>query len=161
MFHYLFIALKFPLFSMLYIVTHCFLIYSSCGQIEHRFFLSKFTFIFKKVLDDLNLSFAEDFVRAIRDAKKVQQYVKKGGNLADLPPPPPSENPDYVFCKHCTRRFAPETAARHIPKCATTFNRPAPPKQRAIPLGGGRTRGNFGGRARGGSGRTRGGGRTY
>ena len=101
----------------------------------------------------------EDFIRAIRDAKNVQSYVKKGGNLADLPPPPPSENPDYVFCKHCTRRFAPETAVRHIPKCATTFNRPAPPKQRAIPLGGGRTRGS--GRVRGGGGRTRGGGRAY
>ena len=101
--------------------------------------------------------FAEDFVRAIRDAKKVQQYVQKGGNLADLAPPPPSENPDYVYCKHCTRRFAPETAARHIPKCATTMNRPAPPKQRAIPLGGRQARG--GGHAtrsqRGGGSRTR------
>ena len=109
------------------------------------------------LLKVFNLFFSEDFVRAIRDAKKVQQYVKKGGNLADLPPPPPSENPDYVYCKHCTRRFAPETAARHIPKCATTMNRPAPPKQRAIPLGGQRSRG--GGRTtsnqRGGSSRTR------
>ncbi|XP_028405054.1 uncharacterized protein LOC114527562 [Dendronephthya gigantea] len=90
----------------------------------------------------------EDFIRAIRDAKKVQDHVKKGGKVSDLPPPPPSENPDYVYCKHCTRRFAPETAARHIPKCATTISRPAPPKQRAIPLGGSRASGG-GARVRG------------
>ena len=32
-----------------------------------------------------------------------------------------------VPCPHCGRSFAPDTAARHIPKCADTIHRPAPP----------------------------------
>lgn len=45
--------------------------------------------------------------------------MKSGGKLSDLPPPPPSENPDYVQCPHCGRRFNQAAAERHIPKCAT------------------------------------------
>lgn len=41
----------------------------------------------------------------------------KGGTLADLPPPPKSENPDYVQCPHCNRKFNETAAERHIPKC--------------------------------------------
>ena len=74
----------------------------------------------------------EDFIRSIRAAKKVQIHMKKGGKASDLPPPPPSLNPDYVHCQYCDRRFNPEVAERHIPKCATTINRPAPPKKKAL-----------------------------
>lgn len=73
-----------------------------------------------------------EFINAIRDAKKVTEHMKRGGKASDLPPPIPSENPDYVFCRFCTRRFAPLVAERHIPKCQGTVNRPAPPKQRAL-----------------------------
>lgn len=73
-----------------------------------------------------------EFINAIRDAKKVTAHMKRGGKASDLPPPVPSENPHYVLCKYCTRRFAPDVAERHIPKCQTTVNRPAPPKQRAL-----------------------------
>jgi len=61
----------------------------------------------------------EEFIQAIRSAKQVQQHLAKGGKLSDLPPPPPSENPDYVQCPHCERRFNEAAAQRHIPKCAT------------------------------------------
>lgn len=61
----------------------------------------------------------EEFIAAIRSAKEVQAYLAKGGKLSDLPPPPPSENPDYVQCPHCSRRFNESAAQRHIPKCAT------------------------------------------
>ena len=74
----------------------------------------------------------EDFIRSIRAAKQVQTHIKKGGKASDLPPPPPSLNPDYVYCQYCDRRFNPEVAERHIPKCATTVNRPAPPKKKAL-----------------------------
>lgn len=67
----------------------------------------------------------EEFIRAIRSAKQVQQHIANGGKLSDLPPPPPSENPDFVQCPHCNRRFNEAAAERHIPKCANyQFNKP-------------------------------------
>lgn len=73
----------------------------------------------------------EEFIAAIREAKKVQAYLAKGGKLSDLPPPPPSENPDYIQCPHCSRRFNESAAERHIPKCANMqHNKPKPQKKR-------------------------------
>lgn len=76
----------------------------------------------------------EDFINAIRAAKQVQAHLAKGGKLSDLPPPPPSENPDYIQCPHCQRRFNEAAASRHIPKCANMLhNKPKPgaqPKRR-------------------------------
>lgn len=67
----------------------------------------------------------EEFIAAIRAAKQAQNYVAQGGKLSDLPPPPPSSNPDYVQCPHCGRKFNEGAAQRHIPKCATyQFNKP-------------------------------------
>lgn len=74
---------------------------------------------------------SENFRKTLREARKVDRVLKSGGNIKDLPPPTYSENPDYVQCQHCQRRFAPDVAARHIPRCATTINRPkAPPKRK-------------------------------
>lgn len=79
----------------------------------------------------------EEFITAIREAKKVQEHLARGGKLSDLPPPPPSENPDYIQCPHCLRRFNEAAAERHIPKCANMkHNKPKqqqpvpPPKRR-------------------------------
>ncbi|CAH1169820.1 unnamed protein product [Phaedon cochleariae] len=67
----------------------------------------------------------EEFIAAIRAAKEAQAHLAKGGKLSDLPPPPPSSNPDYVQCPHCGRRFNESAAERHIPKCANfEFNKP-------------------------------------
>ncbi|XP_037025730.1 uncharacterized protein LOC119067083 isoform X3 [Bradysia coprophila] len=69
----------------------------------------------------------EEFIAAIRSAKQVQAHLAAGGKLSDLPPPPPSENPDYVQCPHCSRRFNQGAADRHIPKCANfQHNKPKP-----------------------------------
>lgn len=69
----------------------------------------------------------EEFIQTIRAAKEMQAHLAKGGKLSDLPPPPPSENPDYVQCPHCSRRFNQTAAERHIPKCATMkHNKPKP-----------------------------------
>lgn len=59
----------------------------------------------------------EEFIRTIREAKKVSAYLAKGGDIRDLPPPPPSENPDYIQCPHCSRKFNEAAANRHIPVC--------------------------------------------
>ncbi|XP_041565674.1 uncharacterized protein LOC108148283 isoform X2 [Drosophila elegans] len=76
----------------------------------------------------------EEFIQSIRAAKQVQLHLARGGKLSDLPPPPPSENPDYIQCPHCSRRFNQQAAERHIPKCANmVHNKPRngpPPKKR-------------------------------
>ncbi|XP_055850785.1 zinc finger C2HC domain-containing protein 1C isoform X2 [Episyrphus balteatus] len=73
----------------------------------------------------------EEFIAAIRAAKEVQAHLAKGGKLSDLPPPPPSENPDYIACPHCSRRFNEAAANRHIPKCANMLhNKPKPAAKR-------------------------------
>lgn len=64
----------------------------------------------------------EEFIQAIRAAKEVKLHLARGGKLSDLPPPPASENPDYVQCPHCERRFNQTAAERHIPKCATMLH---------------------------------------
>ncbi|NXF32391.1 ZC21C protein, partial [Nyctibius bracteatus] len=69
-------------------------------------------------------------IQTLRQARQVQQVLSKGGKVSDLPPLPPIENPDYVACPYCSRRFAPRAAERHIPKCKSIRNRPPPPLQR-------------------------------
>lgn len=59
----------------------------------------------------------EEFLNAVRQARLVQEHLAAGGKLSDLPPPPPSENPDYVQCPKCLRKFNETAAERHIPRC--------------------------------------------
>src|SRR5205823_3177234 len=73
---------------------------------------------------------SEDFRNAMRQARQVSDILAKGGSAKDLPPPSYSENAHYKQCPYCSRRFAPEAADRHIPKCAQTVNKPKPPPKR-------------------------------
>lgn len=72
----------------------------------------------------------EAFIQTLRHARQVQQVLSKGGKVSDLPPLPPIENPDYTACPYCRRRFAPQVAETHIPKCKNIKNRPSLPPQR-------------------------------
>jgi hypothetical protein len=50
---------------------------------------------------------------------QFQAFLKQGtGQVVEAPPD------DRVACPHCNRKFAEETAARHIPKCANTMAKP-------------------------------------
>ena len=60
-------------------------------------------------------------MKAMREMKAVQA---KGGKISDLPPPPRSNYDHYVECKYCGRKYAPDVAERHIPKCANIINKP-------------------------------------
>lgn len=73
---------------------------------------------------------SEEFRRTLRAARQVDAALKSGAGLRHLPPPVYRENPDYVPCPHCSRRFAPDVAERHIPRCAATVHRPKPPPRR-------------------------------
>ncbi|KAH7828337.1 putative Zinc finger, C2H2 type family protein [Monocercomonoides exilis] len=66
----------------------------------------------------------EQFIAAMKSAKKVAQYEKEGRSLSELPPPPPEEHDDYLSCPHCGRKFAPESYERHVPICAKVITRP-------------------------------------
>lgn len=76
----------------------------------------------------------EELIQAFRNAREATRIVKMGGNLSDLPPPPPSLNLDYIECPHCLRRFNETAGNRHIPQCAdyrhnkpNTLARPSKP----------------------------------
>ncbi|XP_026705907.1 zinc finger C2HC domain-containing protein 1C [Athene cunicularia] len=72
----------------------------------------------------------EAFIQTLHEAQQVQQQLSTGGKVSDLPPLPPIKNTEDVACPYCRRRFAPQAAERHIPKCKTIKNRPPPPLQR-------------------------------
>lgn len=72
----------------------------------------------------------ENFIESIRQAKIVQKHLEAGGKLSDLPPPKPSENPDYVPCPHCGRKFNAAVAERHIPKCKNILSNKKPVKKK-------------------------------
>ncbi|NXS92935.1 ZC21C protein, partial [Jacana jacana] len=68
----------------------------------------------------------EALIRTLRQAQQLQPAPSKG-KTSEVPQLPPIENPDYVACPYCGRRFAPRVAERHIPKCKNIKSRPPPP----------------------------------
>ena len=65
---------------------------------------------------------SEELRAAMRAMREVKDAMANG---RPLPPPPVSApDPSLVQCPHCGRRFNEVAAARHIPSCKTTVNKP-------------------------------------
>lgn len=75
----------------------------------------------------------EEFVQAMKYNRKMTEVTAKGGNIRDLPPPPPSSQVGMVTCPYCGRKFGEAPAAKHIPSCKNTINKPKPPPGRPAP----------------------------
>ncbi|KAG9481685.1 zinc finger C2HC domain-containing protein 1C isoform X2 [Eleutherodactylus coqui] len=69
----------------------------------------------------------EASLRTNVQARVVKDHIAREGRISNRPPRPPKENPGYVTCPECSRRFAPGAAERHIPKCKTIKSKPRPP----------------------------------
>ena len=68
---------------------------------------------------------------AVRSSKQIDQAMKDGVPLSDLPQMASIPVEDTrVPCPHCGRKFAEETAKRHIPKCQNIKSRPKALKRR-------------------------------
>lgn len=75
----------------------------------------------------------QDFINAMRYSKKVERAQKAGVDIRTIQPPPStSDYSDYVNCPYCGRNYAPQTAEKHIPKCANIVNKPKPPPSRRL-----------------------------
>merc|ERR1712129_204230 len=62
---------------------------------------------------------------AIKSSKLIEKALKDGKSIKDIPNMPDMSVPDTrVPCPHCGRKFAEETAKRHIPKCQNIKSRP-------------------------------------
>lgn len=62
-----------------------------------------------------------EFMKAMKYMKKVKQVEERGGNILDLAPPPPAENPDFIPCKHCGRKLREQAHPRHEKICLKVF----------------------------------------
>lgn len=69
----------------------------------------------------------DDFVQAMKYNRKMNAVEARGGDIRNMPPPPRTVDPSLVPCPHCGRRFGETQAARHIPACKNTVNKPKPP----------------------------------
>ena len=62
----------------------------------------------------------EEFKSTLQAAKEAQRHLAKGGDLRDLPPPPPSDTSDYVQCPYCHRRYKDANKLELLPRSTLT-----------------------------------------
>lgn len=59
-------------------------------------------------------------MKQMRLVKKVQA---EGGDIRSIPMTKGNYD-HYIMCEYCGRKYAPDVAERHIPKCANIVNKP-------------------------------------
>jgi len=59
----------------------------------------------------------------------AMRAARGGGNSSGPLEVNPHQHVGLVPCPHCGRTFSQTAADRHIPRCATTYNKPKPPPQ--------------------------------
>lgn len=58
--------------------------------------------------------------------RKMKDVQAAGGNIRDMPPPPPSANSNFLECPYCSRKFNPEAHSKHVNICKNVVNKPKP-----------------------------------
>ena len=72
----------------------------------------------------------QELVNQMKYIKQMKEVEENGGNIRDMPPPPPSQNANFKECPYCARKFNPESHEKHIKICKNVVNKPKPvPKQ--------------------------------
>ncbi|KAL4503233.1 hypothetical protein ABPG72_000839 [Tetrahymena utriculariae] len=66
----------------------------------------------------------EEFVQSMKYMRQIKKIQEEGGDIRSLPPPPRSNTDHLVQCPYCNRKFAQETAEKHIPSCKNVINKP-------------------------------------
>ncbi|KAK2843597.1 hypothetical protein Q7C36_011812 [Tachysurus vachellii] len=87
---------------------------------------------FKEDRLEKHISICQKIQKPKRKVFNSSQHRLKGisTDLPSFSQPSTDQNPHYITSPHCTRRFAPEPAERHIPKWQHIKTRPPPPRQR-------------------------------
>ena len=73
----------------------------------------------------------EELVEAMKYNRQVKLVEEQGGDVRSIKPPPSSNYDHYVECPYCGRKYNPDVAERHIPKCKDIINKPNPVKKPA------------------------------
>ncbi len=68
----------------------------------------------------------QELVNQMKYIRQMKQVEEAGGNIRDMPPPPPSANVDYLMCPYCSRKFNPEAHEKHVKICKNVVNKPNP-----------------------------------
>ncbi|CAM9447131.1 unnamed protein product [Chrysoparadoxa australica] len=71
----------------------------------------------------------QELIHRVREAKRLQKYKDMTGSYDGYEPLypdiPSSAEMDFVQCPYCSRTYAPDVAARHMPKCKDMVHKPS------------------------------------
>lgn len=66
----------------------------------------------------------QELVAQMKYMRQMKDVQEKGGNIRDLPPPPPTVHGDYLECPYCARKFNATAHEKHVNICKNVINKP-------------------------------------